>query len=77
MNSFINKRVNPGQKIAKHTGEVLLQGLYYHNEFVYASIVGNIQQHESGAFYVSNKFPVQCFDIRVGDIVYGQITRIR
>lgn len=29
------------------------------------------------AYFVENKFPVKCFDIRVGDIVYGQVSKIR
>lgn len=34
-------------------------------------------RNEKGAYFVENNFPVQCIDIRVGDIVYGQVTKIR
>jgi exosome complex component CSL4 len=77
MNDFINKRISVGQKIAKYNQEELLQGLYIYKDYVYASILGVFRKNEKGAYYVENKFPVQCFDIRVGDTVYGQVKRIR
>jgi exosome complex RNA-binding protein Csl4 len=77
MNDIINKRVQVGQRLVKYDGEQLLDGLYVYNEFVFASIVGVVSKKEGNAFFVANHFPVKCVDIRIGDIVYGKVTKIR
>lgn len=77
MNDLINKRVQVGQRIAKHNNEDLLHGLYVYKEYIFASMMGTIQKNEDNAFFVANQFPVKCIDIRIGDVVYGQISKIR
>lgn len=76
MKDFIDKRVQVGQKLAKYNQEELQQGLYLYKDYVFASVVGVIKC-KSDKYFVENKFPVKCFDIKVGDLVYGQISRIR
>jgi hypothetical protein len=36
-----------------------------------------VVRSQGNIYFVENKFPVKCFDIKVGDIVYGQVSRIR
>jgi len=54
-----------------------MSGLYVYKENIFASVIGIIQKTANNAYFVLNKISVKCVDIKVGDIVYGQITKIR
>lgn len=77
MQSFINRRVFVGQKLAKYKGETLGYGLYENEESIFASVIGVLKSTHPNQYFVENNLPVKCVGLQVGDTVYCQVTKIR
>lgn len=60
-----------------YSGQQLGHGLYVHHDVVYASVIGLIRRTATDVYFVESNFPVRCVGIRIGDIVYGEISKIK